>query len=150
MKYLTGNTNREFTIGGVLVPKARYSQVEIQNGKQSYIELTEELYLELMSSKLFKDLVTTDQVTIHDEEPIANLTIHERYSREYTRNQAFKQQLEAAETRAAEFERLYNEIKGSSNNDNNLKAEIKKLTAENAELGKYVKELTAALEETKE
>lgn len=126
--YITGNTNREMTIGGLLVPKRNYSQVELNAGKKSILQVDEARYTELMGNAVFKDMVTTQQVTIHDEEPISLLSFQERYSAERRKTLDFQKQLEAADNRAKEFERLYNELKAKADGGNG------ELAAQNASL----------------
>jgi len=148
-KYITGNTNREMTIGGVVLPKRNYSQVEVQQqGKRSVLEVDEALYGELYKSNMFKEMVRTGQITIHDEEPYALLSTHERYQLERRKSVDFAKQLEAANTRAAEFERLYNTLKDKG--DVVAKVQYDELVSELEQLRKTLDDREAKIKELEE
>lgn len=134
IKYLTGTTNREYTFSGILLPKAAYSQEEVQRGKRSILPLTEEQYLVLIGNKIFKDLLARGVVQLHDQAPTELLSTHERYIAERGKSAEFQKQLSEANNRAQEFERLYNDsqekIKSLENSIVSLNEQIESLKTE--------------------
>jgi hypothetical protein len=68
----------EVEIAGILIPKAMYTQNEVNYGKRSYIEVTKEQLERLTQDEIFNAHVRTNQYQIVENVPTELLSPNEK------------------------------------------------------------------------
>jgi hypothetical protein len=78
MKYITSASDQEYSIEGLLIPKRRYSQFELNNGKSSTLAVSDAEYEKLAGNGYFQRGVKRGLFTVSDAAPLDKLSDGEK------------------------------------------------------------------------
>jgi len=74
MKYITGMTNYEHNVGGVLFPKRHYEQWELDRGRNTILQLEDDILENLLKNyPVLKELFDDGRLLASDELPLGKV-----------------------------------------------------------------------------
>jgi hypothetical protein len=142
MKYIFGNTSREYSINGITTPRSRYTDEELAKGKRIYVGVTDEQYEELLQEPIFKQLINNHSLVLKDAPPsepladaqamIASLQLELEHAKSLGSDDTvhlqtqIEQLISEAAAKDQQIEELTTSLNKAQNTDSELAANIAK------------------------
>ena len=67
--YITTTLNREYLIGGILIPKKVYSKAEKEAGRTEIVEVSAAAFEKLKADAIFKNHLSNGNIVVLDNKP---------------------------------------------------------------------------------
>ena len=101
MVYIIGHTRKEYVVGGILLPKKEYTDVELARGRKTVVSLTDEEWNKIKDTKHVQEMLEQHTIEALDTAP----------ADKFSTNADLQEALNQSERVRTSLQRQYDELK---------------------------------------